>query len=105
MSDAKVIDTKLALAWLAPLSITIIGALVSLVWMASEQTSSIKSLLERQREMQAKMDARDQRDETFKAAQLTAIAEVKLNDAKQDIRIENLEKAVGTKPPLGKWTK
>lgn len=107
MSDTKVIDTKIALAWLVPLGVTIVGALITLVWMASQQTSTINTLLETQREMKTQMAARDQRDEAFKAAQLTAVAEVKLNDARQDIRIENLERAVGTKPPqsLGKWTK
>ncbi|AYR23037.1 hypothetical protein [Herbaspirillum rubrisubalbicans] len=106
MSDTKVIDTKLALAWLAPLGVTIVAGLITLVWMAAQQTSTINTLLETQREMKAQMGARDQRDEAFKAAQITAIAEVKLNDARQDIRIENLEKAVGAKPPpLGKWTK
>lgn len=107
MSDTKVIDTKLALAWLAPLGVTIVGGLVTLVWMASQQASTINALLETQREMKAQMVARDQRDEAFKAAQLTAVSEVRLNDARQDIRIENLEKAVRIQPPqsLGKWIK
>lgn len=107
MNDTKVIDTKIALAWLAPFGATVVAGLITLVWMASQQTSTINTLLETQREMKAQMAARDQRDEAFKAAQLTAVAEVKLNDARQDIRIENLEKAVRIQPPqsLGKWTK
>lgn len=107
MSDTKVIDTKLALAWLAPLGVTIVGGLVTLVWMASQQSSTINALLETQREMKVAMAARDQRDEALRAAHVSAIADVRLNDARQDIRLDNLEKAVGVRqpPPLGKWTK
>ena len=105
MSDTRVIDTKIALAWLLPLSVTIIGALVSLVWMASKQTSSIDTILDKQREMQAQIQARDQRDEAYKAAQSTALGEVKLNDARQDMRLDNIEKTIRIPQALGRWTK
>lgn len=105
MSDTKVIDTKLALAWMLPLCITIISGLGTLIWMASQQSSTITSLVEAQKEMKAQMSARDQRDEGFRASQSSAIAEIRLNDSRQDIRLDNLERAVGVPAPLGRWAK
>lgn len=104
MSDTKVIDTKLALAWMLPLCFTIISSLGALIWMAAQQSSAIASVVKAQEDMKAQMSARDIRDDAYRSTQAAAVNRIELSDSRQELRLESLEKWRNQiqSPPLGR---
>lgn len=107
MAEVKDQEQRKQSVWIYPFCLTVLSTLCSLVWFAASQNGKLERVLEQQTEAKQQQVARDQRDETYRAAQATAIAEIKINDSRQDLRIESLEKWRAQNQPqsLGRWTR
>lgn len=107
MSDNDSPDRRKQPPWIFPFCLTVLSTLCSLVWFAASQNGKLERVLEQQAEAKQQQVVKDQRDEAYRATQATVIAEIKLNDSRQDLRIDSLEKwrSQAQSQPLGRWTR